>query len=268
MARTESALFPALLRHWRTRRGLSQLDLAVAAEVSSRHVSFLETGRSQPTRDMALRLCVTLDVPLRDQNDVLRAAGFKPQYPESDVGGALPASIERAVERIFARHDPFPIALLDRRYDAVRVNEAGMRLLSRVVAEPAALGPRPNSFTLMFDPRMIRSFVVNWEDVARPMVARLHRETLLRPNDPERSELLRSLFEYPGVPSSWRHPDFGQPDEPVLSFRLHRGDLELAFLTTVTSFNAPQNVTVEELRIESYFPLDEATERACERLRK
>jgi transcriptional regulator with XRE-family HTH domain len=266
MVRTDGALFPALLRHWRTRRGLSQLDLAIAADVSSRHVSFLETGRSQPSREMALRLCATLDLPLRDQNDVLRAAGFDAQFPESDASGALPPAIERAVERIFAHHGPFPITLLDRRYDAVRVNEAGSRLLARLIADPGALGPRVNPIALLFDPRLARPFVVDWEAVARPIVARLHREVLLRPNEPDRAALLRSLFEYPGVPTSWSHPDFAVPSEPVLSLRLRRDDLDLAFLTTITCFNAPQNVTVEELRIESYFPLDEATERSCRRL--
>jgi transcriptional regulator with XRE-family HTH domain len=263
MARTEGGLYPALLRHWRARRGLSQLDLAVAADVSSRHVSFLETGRAQPSREMVLRLGATLDVPLRDQNAMMRAAGHLPEFEEADAG-ALPASIERAVARMFAVHDPFPITLLDRHYDVLRVNDGGARLLSRFVAEPDALPSRINVFRLLFDPRLARPFVVEWPRVARSLVARLHRETLGRPTDQPLGALLRSLFEYPEVPEAWRQPDFSSPSDATLTLHLRRDDLDLGFLTTVTTFSAPQNVTLEELRVESYFPLDAATERACE----
>jgi transcriptional regulator with XRE-family HTH domain len=266
MARTDAALYPALLKHWRSRRGLSQLDLALAANVSARHLSFLETGRAQPSREMVLRLGATLDVPLRDQNDILRAAGYPAEFAELDVGRELPEGVSRALERMFAMQHPFPITLLDRRYDVVRVNDAGTRILARFVADPSAMPLRLNPLALLFDPRLARPFVVDWERVAHLMVARLHRETLMRPTQPDLASLLRSLFEYPGVPETWRQPDFTSPSDATLSLRLRRDDLELAFITTMTAFSAPQNVTLEELRIESYFPLDEATERACENL--
>jgi transcriptional regulator with XRE-family HTH domain len=260
-------LYPALLRHWRTRRGLSQLDLAVAADVSSRHVSFLETGRAQPSREMVLRLAATLDVPLRDQNEMMRAAGFPAEFPEASPGAELPPSIERAIARMFAKHDPFPITLLDRRYDVLRVNESGTRLLLRFVADPSALPAPLNIFRLLFDPRLVRPFLVDWGRVARELVARLHREALLHSSDPEIGALLRSLFEYPDVPDAWRQPDFSSPSDATLTFQLRREGLEVGFFTTITTFNAPQNVTLEELRIESYFPLDRKTEEVCERLR-
>lgn len=265
MGRTDGALYPALLRHWRSRRGLSQLDLAVASSVSSRHVSFLETGRAQPSREMVLRLAATLDIPLRDQNELLRAAGFEEEFAEV-APGALTGPIARALDRMFEVHDPFPITLLDRNYDILRINPAGQRVLMHFVLEPAALTPPLNILRMLFDPRIARSFVVDWEAVAHGLVARLHRETLVHTRRPELGALLRSLFEYPDVPESWRQPNLNSSSEPTLSFRLRRGDLELAFLTTITAFNAPQNVTLEELRIESYFPLDDATARACARL--
>jgi transcriptional regulator with XRE-family HTH domain len=259
-------LYSALLRHWRTRRGLSQLDLAVASGVSSRHVSFLETGRAQPSREMVLRLAATLDVPLRDQNELLRAAGFEAEFGEPDPATELAAPIARALDRMFAVHDPFPITLLDRRYDVLRVNDTGLRILMRFIREPAALPSRMNPFALLFDPRLARAFVVDWEHVASALVARLHRETLTHSRRPELAALLRSLFEYPDVPERWREPNLASPSGATLSFRLRRDDLELAFLTTITAFNAPQNVTLEELRIESYYPLDDATAAACERI--
>ncbi len=267
MGRTDAGLYPALLRHWRSRRGLSQLDLAVAADVSSRHVSFLETGRAQPSREMVLRLGATLNVPLRDQNEMMRAAGFPPEFSEAAAPAGLPPAIERALERMFAVHDPFPITLLDRRYDVLRVSDGGARLLARFVADPGAMPVPLNVFRLLFDPRLARPFIVEWERVAHALVARLHRETLAS-RDGELERLLRSLFEFPDVPESGRQPDFSAPSEPVLTFHLRRDDLDLHFLTTLTSFSAPQNVTLEELRVESYFPLDDATARACERLAK
>lgn len=266
MPRSETRLFPALLRDWRARRGLSQLDLALAADVSARHVSFLETGRAQPSREMVLRLGATLNVPLRDQNTLLRAAGFREEFAEPSVADGLPPSISQAIERMLAQHEPLPMAVLNRRYDVLRLNHGGMRLLTRFVAEPNALESRPNFLAALFDPRLARPFVVEWERVARLLLARLHREVLSLADDGDLAALLRSLFEYPGVPPEWRQPDFSAPSDPTLTLRLRRDDLDLAFLTTVTVFNAPQNITLEELRIESYFPLDEATARTCERM--
>ena len=242
---------------------MSQLDLAIAAGVSSRHVSFLETGRAQPSREMVLRLGATLDVPLRDQNEMLRAADFADAFPEPDVQGGLTAPVAMAIDRMFAAHEPLPIVLLDRRYDVLRTNAGAARVLGRFVVDPSTLTGRINMFALLFDPKMARPFVVDWEHVARGLVARLHRESLTGRSDPALAELLRSLFDYPDVPAAWRHPDFTAPSEPVVTLRVRKDDLELAFLTTLTSFSAPGNVTLDELRIESYFPLDEATERAC-----
>src|SRR5262249_53026664 len=163
MPRLEPRLFPALLRHWRTRRGHSQLDLALAADVSSRHLSFLETGRAQPSREMVLRLAATLQVPLRDQNALLRAAGFADEFAEPDANGGPPPSIAGAIERMLAQHEPFPLTVLDRGYTVLRANEGGTRILSRFVLDPAALGSPPNVFALLFDPRLARPFVVDWE---------------------------------------------------------------------------------------------------------
>src|SRR5579859_3587977 len=120
-------LFPALLKHWRNRRGLSQLDLALAADVSPRHVSFLETGRAQPSREMVLRLGATLNVPLREQNGMLRAAGFGEEFPEPDLA-VLPPGVALAIERMMQTHEPYPMTVLDRRYQLLRANQGATRL--------------------------------------------------------------------------------------------------------------------------------------------
>ena len=266
MARGETRLFSALLRHWRTKRGLSQLDLALAAEVSARHISFLETGRAQPSREMVLILGATLDVPLRDQNVLLNAAGFAEEFAEPSFAEGLPEPIARAIERMLAQQEPYPMMVLSHRYDILKVNAAGMRMMQKLVLEPSALTSPPNVMRMLFDPRLARSFVMDWERVAKTLLSRLHREALMRSGDAGLSALIQELLAQPDVPQTFRTPDFSQPSEPTLTFRLRVGAAELSFLTTVTVFNAPQNITLEELRIESYFPLDDATARACELL--
>jgi transcriptional regulator with XRE-family HTH domain len=254
------------LRDWRNRRGLSQLDLAVAADVSARHVSFLETGRAQPSREMVLRLAATLNIPLREQNALLRAAGLADEFPEPSAVDGLPASILHAIELMLTQHEPFPMTMLDSRYDVLRMNQGAARLLPNFIAEPAALPERLNAMVALFDPRLMRPYIVDWERIAHGLIARLHREALTRGDDGETANLLRSLLEYPGVPAAWRQPDFSSPNDPVLIIHLRRGELALGFLSTITVFNAPQNVTLEELRVESLFPLDEATAQACKRI--
>jgi transcriptional regulator with XRE-family HTH domain len=265
MPREEGRLFPALLKHWRGRRGLSQLDLALAADVSARHVSFLETGRAQPSREMVLRLGAALDVPLRDQNALLNAAGFAEEFQQPSFEQGLSPSINHAIERMLKQQEPFPMVVVNRRYDILRANRAAQRVVLHFIAEPAA-AQLSNAFHVLFDPRAARRFVVDWERVAHALVARLHRESLARPSDHELGALVRSLFEYPDVPESWRQPDFSVSSEPTLGLRLRRDALDLGFFTTMTAFNAPQNVTLEELRIESWFPADDATAASCERL--
>lgn len=259
-------LFPALLKHWRGRRGLSQLDLSLAADVSARHVSFLETGRAQPSREMVLRLGSSLEIPLRDQNAMLQAAGFPEEFSEIAAGENLPPEISGAIDRMLKQHEPFPMMVVDRHYNQLNANGGAMQLLGQMLADPTALGTPVNVFRVLFDPRLARPFIVDWDRVARALLARLHRESLARPEDNELAALVRSIFEYPDVPEHWRQPDFSTPSEPTLTLRLRKDDLELAFLTTMTIFNAPQNVTLEELRIESYFPIDDATVAACEAL--
>jgi len=256
-------IFCALLKYWRQRRGLSQLDLALVAEVSARHVSFLETGRARPSRNMVLRLAATLEIPLREQNALLLAAGMPAAFDEPQFADELPTAIRRAVERMAEQQEPFPLVAMNRVHDVLLANRAASQLLPHFVADPSRLSLPLNALRLLFDPQLGRAFVVDWERIARGMLARLYRETLTHPNDQRLSNLFAELQRYPDVPQSFRDPDLGSPSEPTFTLRLRRDDLELGFLTTMTAFTAPHNVTLEEFRVESYFPLDAATERSC-----
>ncbi len=254
-------LFSALLKFWRGRRGLSQLDLALHAGVSSRHVSFLESGRAQPSEAMVRRLFGALDVPPRDRDDALRAAGF--DVPEPKLGAAFPLPIEDAITRILAAQEPYPAIVVTLGARVLRHNRAAEALFTDFVAEPSALVPPFDMFALVFDPALQRPFITNWESVARQMLARIQREALHRRGD-ELHALAERVLGYPGVPAAWRTPDFAATVDPTFTIRLARGATKLAFLTTITAFSAPQSAPLEELRIECCFPLDEETRRHCE----
>lgn len=258
-------LTPALLRYWRQRRGLSQLDLALSASVSARHISFLETGRAQPSRDMLLRLSAALRVPLRDRNAMLNAAGFEDEFPEPNLDSELTPAVKNALERMLAQQEPYPMAIMDRHYTVLKTNHAAERILGKFVAEPVALRRPLNVFRAMFDPRLGRPFILDWEQTARVSISRLQLESLEHPGDDGLSALIRDLLAYPDVPAAWKHPDFAQPIDAMLPLRMKRGELEVAFITALTRFSAPGNVTLDELRIESYFPVNADTERVCRR---
>ncbi len=246
---------------------MSQLDLALTADVSARHISFLETGRAGPSESMILRLAGVLDIPMREQNAMLRAAGFEPLFQEPDPTEGLSAAIAGALDRMLAHQEPFPMVVMNRLWDVIRQNKAADRLLKRAVADPTSIEDgRINALRMLFDPRQARPFIVNWERAARMILTRLQREVLHHPEDSERHDLLEELLSYPGVPEHWRQPDLASGNDATFTVQLQRDGLRLGFLTTLTVFSAPQNVTLEELRIESYFPLDPETQMLCEGL--
>jgi transcriptional regulator with XRE-family HTH domain len=259
----KSRLFPALLRYHRRKRGLSQLDLAVEADVSARHVSFLESGRAQASPEMVLRLLSVLGVPLRGQNEALVAAGFEPRFAEPPASG-LPAEIEAAIAQMMSRHEPFPLTVLGIDGTVLRANRSATAMFEAFAAEP----PVPmalNIFDLFFAPALWRPFVVAWEHVAHAMIARLHRDVLLR-DDARLTALLDRLLAFPDVPPTWRQPDFSTAVGPTATFRLERDGRRAGFLVTVTTFSSPRDVTLDELRIESCFPLDDESRAVCERI--
>src|SRR5262245_7357343 len=257
----------ALLRGWRGARRLSQLDLALSADVSARHLSFLETGRALPSREMLLRLARVLDVPLRDRNALLQAAGYAPIYRETPLDDPQMAGVRQALELILRRHEPFPAVALDRRSDIVMINAGYARLGGALLAPPFTLppaltvAPRPrlNALRLLFDPRGLRPHIVNWEEVARWLLVRLHRETQ-GSMDSGRHELLTDLLGSPDVLPDWRQPDLATPPSLVLPVEMRVGDRSARLFTTLTTLGAPQDITLQELRIESFHAADAETD--------
>ncbi|MBV1859584.1 MAG: helix-turn-helix transcriptional regulator [Nannocystaceae bacterium] len=256
-------VFPALLRYWRGARGLSQLDLSGASGVSARHISFLETGRANPSQEMVLRLASTMDLALRDQNALLLSAGFAEMF-RGTADGAFEPIVQRALEIMMRHHEPFPLLVFDRHYDLVTANDATARLLKLLLGERSQ--QERNLMRLLFDPDLLRPFVVGWERIARALLNRMQRELLHRRRDAGLSALISSLCAYREVPEDWRAPDLTTPSVASLEIQFEFEGQRFGFLTTLTVFQAPQNVSLEELRIESYFPLDEATEQLCRAL--
>jgi transcriptional regulator with XRE-family HTH domain len=249
-----------LLRHWRAARRVSQLDLALEADVSSRHLSFVETGRAQPSREMVLRLAEALQVPLRERNALLLAAGYAPLYRETGLEAPEVAEARRAVEFILAQQEPYPAIVVDRHWNLLMANAATRRFLGLF---PLGEVPAPpNVLRLLFHPGGLRPFLENWEDVAGRLIQRVHREAAGSPPDAATRALLRELLDYPGVPTRWRTPELDRAPAPLVTIVYRLGGRALRFFSTVTTFGTPQDVTLQELRIECFFPGDAATREA------
>jgi transcriptional regulator with XRE-family HTH domain len=255
----------ALLRRWRTARRLSQMDLALAAEVSPRHLSFLETGRARPSRQMLLVLGSALDLPLRERNALLLAAGFAGAYHETGLDEPRMAAMRGALELILRQHEPFGAVAMDRHWNIVMVNVAYARFTGALLGAglPALTvvpAPRPNALRLLFDPQGFRPHVVNWEQVARELLLRVRREAQWS-GDPATRALLADLLAAPGLPPAAREPDVEAAPSLVVPVELRLGEASARFFTTLTTLGAPQDVTLQELRVESFHAADAPTER-------
>jgi transcriptional regulator with XRE-family HTH domain len=255
-----------LLKQWRERRHLSQLALAIEAEISSRHLSFVETGRSRPSREMVLLLAEVLDVPPRARNDLLAAAGYAPIYRESNLDAPEMVQFRRALDFMLRQQEPYPAIVLDRYWNVLLANEGTSRFMN-IFLDPGVedvLGP-PNALRLICHPRALRPYIVNWEATAAALVQWLHRD-LLRSADTGIQLLLDELLAYPGVPRNWRTLDLDAPSGPFLAIDMQKGDTSLRFFTTLTTLGTPYDITLHELRIESFFPADDATDLTLQRL--
>lgn len=265
----ESKMFASLLKYWRGKRGLSQLDLALKADVSARHISFLETGRSQPSEEMVLRLTDTLDLPLRERNNMLREAGFADAFSEPELSALDDTGTRRVLELMMLQQEPYPLVVMDRWYNMVLANQAAQWFIGACFQERSAPMPEGpmNGVLALFQEELLRPNVLRWEDAARQMLARLNRELLHRPNDEKLSKLLQQAVTAPGVPEDWRRPDPFQGDWAVIPVGFQLNGETFDFITTLTVFSTPRNVTLQELQIESYFPLNEESDEAWKRVR-
>ena len=273
VATMQASPFGGLLRHWRTLRRMSQLDLGLQAEVSSRHLSFIETGRARPSREMVLILSSVLDVPLRERNTLLQAAGFAPVYRETRLEDPQMAEMRRALELILQQHGPLGGAVaFDRSWDIVMANAAYVRITSALLGtrsemKPLTLipPPRPNMLRMTFDPAGLRPHILNWETVAADLLSRVRREAVWS-QDAGIWDLLREVLSYPGVPARWREPDFEAHTAMILPVEIGIAGECLRVFSTITTLGTPQDITLQELRIESFHAADERSERLARQI--
>lgn len=254
-----------LIKYWRRARSLSQLALAMEADVSPRHLSFLETGRAKPSREMVVLLSTVLRVPLRERNLLLLAAGYAPVYREARLDAPELGPVRRALAAIMRQQEPFPAVVLNRHWDILDMNQGAQRFFGLLLGS-GAQPPTLNVLRLMFDPSSLRPHVENWEAVAESLLQRLHREATGGVKDEVTLALLAEVLAYPGVPAELRKPNLGVPLLPVLPIRFRHGTTSYDFFSTVTTLGTPQDVTLEELRIECFFPAGPETERLAREL--
>jgi transcriptional regulator with XRE-family HTH domain len=265
IANHERPAFGPLLRHWRLARRVSQLALATEAEISGRHLSFLETGRAHPSRKMVRLLATVLDVPLSEQNAMYVAAGFAPIFGERELSAPDLEHVRRALEFILRQQEPFPAIVVDGQWDIVMRNKAADRMFGLFKPE-THLGRANgrNAMRTLFHPEGIRQYVQNWEELAGPLIQTLHREAA--GGNAAAVRLRDELLAYPGVPSPWKVPDPLFPAPPLLAMRVRKGDVEVSLFSMLTTFASPRDITLQQLRIECFYPADAETEALARRL--
>ena len=254
-----------LLRDWRTARGMSQLDLAMHAGFSARHLSFLETGRAQPSRQALLVLADALDVPLRERNRLLEAGGYAHLYRQTPLGDEEMKHLRSVLQFILDRHSPYGAVVLDRYSNCLMGNGAASKLIASLV-DPSILTEHANFVRITFHPLGIRRWIVNWEEVARHLVSRAERELGALKDDTTAVALLGELRGYAGALKSERPSQSLRAADLLLPVHIRRDDIELRLFSTIMTVGTPQDVTLQELRIETFFPADEASETVWRRL--
>lgn len=248
-----------LLREWRRRRRRSQLELALDAGVSARHISFLETGRSNPSRAMVIDLAANLELPLRDRNEMLIAAGYAPEYRELAYEDPDLGPVRAAIDQVLAAHDPYPALVVDRHWELITANR-GMGLLTEGVA-PHLLEPPANALRLALHPEGLAPRMLNLGEWRRHILERLERHWRLG-GDPALAALLEELRDYPGEEVD--EAAVATAHDVFVPFRMRGPEgQELAFFGTIATFGTALDVTVAELSIESFFPADDVTAAAC-----
>ncbi len=249
------------LKQWRTVRGTSQLALSLESGVSQRHISFIESGRSMPGRATLLALAQVLDVPFRERNTLLLAAGYAPMYADRDWNDEDMRGIEKAIARMLKQQNPYPAIVMDRYWNVLMANDAAPRFFNRFVDLDARPAPR-NILALMFDPAGMRPHIANWEQVAASLLQRVGRESVGRFADHKTQELIASLLAFPDVDKHWPAVAGAHATEglPMVPFSFIKNGAVMNYFSMITFVAAPQNIAAQELRVECMFPADQETE--------
>ena len=256
--------FSAALRYWRGKRGCSQLHLSTISKVSQRHISFLESGRAQPSKDLILKLGIALEIPLRQRNSMLLAAGFAPAYQERSLSDPELTAVRQALDFMLAQQAPFPALVVDRLWNLQLHNEPAACMFRWLLGMPAEQ-PIPgngaiNVVKAMLDPNGVRRFLVNSEEVCTDLLHWIQREAMSDGPGGEATNLLAELLAFPGTDASGQTPNLDRRALPFLPVTFSKDGIELNLFTAITTLGTPHDVTVHELRIESFFPADAPTE--------
>jgi transcription regulator MmyB-like protein len=227
-------------------------------------LSFLETGRAQPSREMVHLLAGMLDVPLGERNALLISAGYAPIYGERPLGSPELEPVRRALEFVLRQQEPYPALVIDGGWNIVMRNAASRRIFELFKGPARGDGP-VNVMRTVFDPGRLRPFIDNWEEVAQCLMHSIHREVALTGSEAV-VRLRDEMLDYPGVPARWRAAEELCPKEPLVTMRLRRSDLSLAFFSMITTLGTPRDVTLQALKIECFFPADAATEQIARSL--
>ncbi|PKL77077.1 MAG: XRE family transcriptional regulator [Candidatus Melainabacteria bacterium HGW-Melainabacteria-1] len=260
------------LRHWRKSQRLSQLDLALLANVSQRHLSFLESGRSAPTPEMILKLATVMELPLRTQNLLLSAAGFAPVHSETDLDAPEMTPIRQALDFMLAQQEPYPALVMDRHWNLLRANQAALKVLGQLVdlsaLDPVLCPDGPiNVMYLTLHPKGLMPYLENGRQVAAHLLQRLQREALIAGEASAAQRMYRTLLvHYPNLDTSG--PDSHHGHAPFLSTIFVKDGMRLDVFSTITTLGTPGDITLQELRIESLFPADAVTEQVLKALAK
>ena len=249
--------FAPRIRWWRERKGLSQLDLAGQAKISQRHLSFLELGRASPSREMVIRLATALDVPLRQQNVLMLAAGFAPVWRETNLAAPELVQVNDALDYILAQQEPYPAVVVDRHWNLLKSNKGAVRLVEFLVG-PLAPDTKINLADALVAPGVLRPFLLNWVDVVRYFIRSVEADTAMD-GAAETAALLERLLAYDGVQSALKTFTADVGNAPVLPMDFRKGNISLKLFTTIATLGTPQDITLQELRIESFFPIDDTT---------
>ncbi len=239
---------------------MSQLDLAMHAGFSARHVSFIETGRTQPSRQALVILAETLDIPLRERNTLLEAAGYAHIYRHTPLVAEEMGHIRGVLQFLLDRHAPYAAVVLDRYSNCVMANDASSRLIA-ALADPSLITAHANHLRVVFHPLGVRRYIVNWEEVARHLLGRAERELGDAKGDDTAAALLAELREYARLPPRDQTRGRVSAGDLLLPIHIRRDDLELRLFSTIMTLGTPQDVTLQELRLETFFPADDASER-------
>jgi len=259
----DASCFGQLLRQWRDLRKRSQLNLALEAGVSQRHLSFLESSRAQPSRDMVLQLAEVLDIPLRERNLLLHAAGFAPVFQQRLLQDDDMKAVREALELTLKHHEPFPAMVINRQWDMLMCNDSTERFVS-LLGSPDEIWKRVdasggrNVIRMTFHPEGLQLRLKNWPQVATSLLNRLHREVAADPTHHALRELLADVSQFPGVNAQWRTQDWleGMPP-PIFPMEYDMGEHTLKVFSMVSTFGTALDVTADELRVETFFPADD-----------